>query len=369
MNKLQRLCREFGQSPWLDNLKREWIASGQLERWVDRGVRGVTANPTTFQKAISGDHHYDDQFQRLIAEGTSIEDSYWAMVRSDIEDGLGILRRVHDTSDGVDGFVSVELAPALAHDTAGSIEAARRLHERIDEPNLFVKIPGTAAGLPAIATMIGEGHSINVTLLFGLQRYAEVMDAYMRGLETLLDAGGDVGRVRSVASFFVSRVDTEVDRRLEAIGSDEALDLRGNAAVANAQLAYELFLDTFQGERWERLQAHGAKVQRPLWASTSTKNPAYPDTFYVDRLIGPDTVNTMPESTLEAADDHATLMRSVDANLDRAHRMFEQLGDLGIDMKDVAHTLEDEGVAAFAKSYDELLSSLEGKAHELQERG
>jgi transaldolase len=366
MTKLHDLYTEFGQSPWLDNLKRGWITGGELARWVEAGVRGVTSNPTIFQKAIATGHDYDEQFGALVAGGTSVEDSYWEMVKADIEDALRLLRPVHDESDGVDGFVSVELAPGLARDKEGSIAAARLLHEQIDEPNVFVKIPGTAEGVPAIQQMISEGRSINVTLLFGLKRYGEVIDAYISGLEQLRDAGHDINRVRSVASFFVSRVDTEVDRRLEEIGSDEALALRGKAAVANAKLAYQLFLERFRGDRWERLQALGAQVQRPLWASTSTKNPAYSDTLYVDTLIGPDTVNTMPEGTLEDVEDHGTMARTVDADVDGARRLFDDLAALGIDMEDVANTLEDEGVASFSKSYDELLTSLDAKADELR---
>jgi transaldolase len=366
MSNLQDLYDQFGQSPWLDNLKRGWITGGELERWVERGVRGVTSNPTIFQKAMAGGHDYDAQFDDLVAGGRSVEESYWDMATSDIEDALRILRPVYDESDGEDGFVSIELAPEIALKTEDSITAARHLHETIAEPNLYVKIPGTAPGVPAIATMIGEGHSINVTLLFGLKRYAEVIDAYIGGIETLADAGRDVSEVRSVASFFVSRVDTEVDRRLDEIGTDEAAALKGKAAVANARLAYELFLDRFSGERWARLRNLGATVQRPLWASTSTKNPDYPDTMYVDELIGPDSVNTMPEATLDAFDDHGTLARTVDADLEEARATFDRLAEIGIDIEDVADTLEQEGVASFSKSYDELLAALETKADELR---
>ncbi|MGH9118734.1 MAG: transaldolase [Acidimicrobiales bacterium] len=366
MTKLHDLHDQFGQSPWLDNLKRGWITGGELQRMVDRGIRGVTSNPTILQKAITGGHDYDAQFGDLMGGGHSVEDSYWQMAMADIEDALRILRPVYDESEGVDGFVSLELAPALALDTDGSIASARVLHEAIDEPNLYIKIPGTAPGVPAIATMIGEGRSINVTLLFGLRRYGEVIDAYIGGLEALADAGADVSTVRSVASFFVSRVDTEVDRRLDEIGSDEAMTMRGKAAVANAHLAYQLFLERFSGEGWARLRALGAKVQRPLWASTSTKNPDYPDTLYVDALIGPDSVNTMPENTIDAFDDHGTLLRTVDADPEGARQVVESLAVLGIDMDDVADTLEHEGVASFAKSYDELLTALEAKADEVR---
>jgi transaldolase len=359
MGKLHALYDEQHQSPWLDNLKRGYLTSGELQRWVDRGIRGITSNPTIFQKAIAGGSDYDDEFRSLIHAGTSVQDSYWRLVTHDIEAALAILRPVYDASDGIDGFVSVEVAPALAHDTEGTIESARHLHTSIDEPNLFVKIPATAAGIGAIQQMIQEKRSINITLLFSLERYAEVIEAYLAGLEA---AEGDLSKVASVASFFVSRVDSEVDKRLEEIGTDDALALRGKAAIANAQLAYELFLERFSGPRWEALQARGARVQRPLWASTSTKNPEYPDTYYIDALIGPDTVNTIPDATLEAFEDHGTLARTVDADLDSARAVMAALTAVGVDVGDVTQVLEDEGVASFTKSFDELLGSLDTKA-------
>lgn len=365
MNNLKRLYEEFEQSPWLDNLRRGWITSGQLQQWVDRGVRGITSNPTIFQKAMADADDYDDEFDRLVQQGTSVEDSYWDLVITDISHALEILRPVHDASGGDDGFVSVEVAPALARDTAGTIASARELHQRIDEPNLFVKIPGTAEGLPAIQQMIREGHSTNITLLFSLSRYDEVIDAYLTGLEQRLSDGGDISQVRSVASFFVSRVDTEVDRRLDEIGSPEAAELKGHAAVANAQLAYELFQRRFGDDRWAALQAKGAAVQRPLWASTSTKNPDYPDTLYVDHLIGPHTVNTMPEATLEDFDDHGTLARTVDADVNGARAVLDQLAAAGVELDDVTRVLEEEGVAAFSKSFDQLLDSMREKADAL----
>ncbi|HEY3141342.1 MAG TPA: transaldolase [Acidimicrobiales bacterium] len=358
MTKLVDLYAEHGQSPWLDNLRRGWITGGELERWVERGVRGITSNPTIFQKAISSGNEYDTQFGSLVGQGESVEKAYWDMVIADIEDALRILRPVYDSSDGVDGYVSVEVAPDLARDRDGTIASARELHSRIDEPNLFVKIPATAQGVDAIGQMISEGRSINVTLIFGLDRYDEVIEAYISGLEAY---DGDLSRVASVASFFVSRVDTEVDRRLEAIGSVEALGLRGKTAVAQAQAAYGIFQERFQGPRWEALAARGARVQRPLWASTSTKNPAYPDTLYVDPLIGPDTVNTMPEVTLEAFEDHGTLARTVDADIPAARQVLEEVTRVGVDLDDVSAVLEDQGVAAFAKSFDELISALEAK--------
>lgn len=357
--RLQQLHDEQGQSPWLDNLKRGWITSGELERWVERGVRGITSNPSIFQKAIESSDAYDAQFRELIDSGASVESSYWDLVTDDIRRALAILRPVYDASDGVDGFVSVEVDPGLARDTAATIEAARHLHRTIAQPNLYVKIPGTAEGLPAIRQMIAEGHNINVTLLFSVDRYAEVIEAYLSGLEA---CDGDLSRVSSVASFFVSRVDTETDRRLEAIGSPEALALRGKVAVANAKLAYECFVGAFSGPRWEALAARGARPQRPLWASTSTKNPAYSDVLYVDELIGPNTVNTMPDQTLEAFLDHGTVRRTIDEDLAGAHATMAALAEVGVDLADVTRTLEEEGVAAFSKSFTELIATLENKA-------
>jgi transaldolase len=297
MSRLHELYERGGQSPWLDNLKRGYITGGELQRWVDRGVRGITSNPSIFQKAISGGADYQSQLRTLLHDGATIEDSYWQLVTKDISDALAILRPVFDESRGADGFVSIEVDPSLARDTTGTIKAARRFHDTIAQPNLYVKIPATAEGVPAIRQMISEGRPINVTLIFGLDRYVEVIDAYLEGLEAF---DGDLSTVSSVASFFVSRVDTEVDRRLDAIGTPAALEARGKAAVAQAQVAYQLFTQHFRGPRWDQLRARGARPQRPLWASTSTKNPAYRDTLYVDPLIGPDTVNTMPEATLEA---------------------------------------------------------------------
>ena len=365
MTKLQQLYRELGQSPWLDNLRRGYLTTGELERYVERGIRGVTSNPTIFQKAISGSADYDDQFRALASERRGVDEIYWSMVVDDIEAALRVLRPVYDESDGEDGYVSVELAPDLARDTEGSVKAARQLHERIAEPNLYVKIPATAEGVPAVQQMIAEGRNINVTLIFSLDRYDEIIEAYVSGLEA---CPGDLTHVSSVASFFVSRVDTEVDRRLEAIGTPEALELRGRAAVAQAKLAYQLFQDRCSGARWDALAARGARYQRPLWASTSTKNPAYPDTMYVDNLVGPHTVNTLPDATIEAFEDHGRLARTVDDDVDEARRTLDRLADAGVDLDDVSRVLEDEGVAAFAKSFDELMTALETKAGDLSSR-
>ncbi|MGH9226867.1 MAG: transaldolase, partial [Acidimicrobiales bacterium] len=322
------------------------------------GIRGVTSNPTIFAKAISGSADYDEQFQRLFANGSNVTDAYWSMVIEDIEGALSILRPVYDNGDGGDGFVSVELAPALAQDTPGSIAAARQLHERIAAPNLFVKIPATPEGVPAIHQMIAEGRSINITLIFSLERYDDVIEAYVSGLERY---EGDLRAVHSVASFFVSRVDTEVDRRLEAVGTADALDLRGRAAIAQAKLAYKLFRDRFFGPRWERLVDKGARLQRPLWASTSTKNPAYRDTLYVDSLIGPDTVNTLPEATIAAFEDHGRIAQTIDDDVEGAAEVMRRLAAAGIDMDDVGLALEDEGLAAFEKSFHGVLAALGAK--------
>jgi transaldolase len=356
--RLHDLYDVYGQSPWLDNLKRGWLRSGELAQQVERGVRGITSNPTIFQKAIAGTADYDAQWASARATGSSVDAAYWELVVTDIVDALDVLRPVFDASGGCDGFVSVEVDPGLANDTAGTVAAARELHARIDRPNLFVKVPATAEGVPAIRQLIGEGISINVTLIFSLARYGEVMDAYLGGLE----AAPDPANVASVASFFVSRVDSEVDARLALLGTPQALGLRGKAAIANAKLAYQRFLEAFSGPRWEALAARGARRQRPLWASTSTKDPDYPDTMYVDNLIGPDTVNTLPEATIDAFVDHGTLARTIDADVEGAMLVLEQLATLGIDMDDVTRKLEVEGVASFSKSFDELLSTLAAKS-------
>jgi transaldolase len=363
MERLIRLYEDFGQSPWLDNLKRGYITSGELTRLREEGIRGQTSNPTIFQKAIEGSADYDDQFRQLAAGSSSILDDYWAMVLKDINGALDVFAPLYEGSGGGDGFVSVEVAPDLAADTEGTIGAARHLHATINRPNLMVKIPATAEGVPAIKQMISEGRNINVTLIFSLDRYEDVMEAYVSGLEAY---SGDLSRVASVGSFFISRVDTETDRRLEAIGTPEALALRGKAAVAQGKLAYRQFRRVHSGPRWEALAKRGARVQRPLWASTSTKNKAYPDTLYVDNLIGPDTVNTLPDATIEAFADHGTLARTVDAGVDEADAVWQSLHDVGVDMADVAKTLEDEGVASFEKSFEELISALEAKAASLR---
>lgn len=364
--RLQGLYSRCGQSPWLDNLRRGWITGGELDAWVEQGIRGLTSNPSIFQKAIESSPDYDEQFGDLVYGGTSVDDAYWQLVTSDIRGALGAFEGVHEASGGTDGFVSVEVDPSLAHDEAATTKAARELHEAIARPNLMVKIPGTLEGLGAIRQMIAEGRSINVTLIFSVARYEQVAEAYLCGLEDRVASGvADLSGVASVASFFVSRTDTEVDRQLDAVGTPSALGLRGRTAVAQAQAAYGRFGEIFSGPRWERLAALGAQVQRPLWASTSTKNPAYPDTLYVDELIGPHTVNTMPDDTLAAFCDHGKLRRTVDADQSAANYVLGAVQAHGIDLDGVADTLEAQGVAAFTKSFDELLVSLQTKADSL----
>ena len=362
MTRLHDLFEQQGQSPWLDNIRRGWITGGELERWVRRGVRGLTSNPSIFGKAIAESEDYDRQLGQAAAEGLDAAAAYWRLVVSDIEAAAEILRPVYEASEGRDGFASVEIDPGLARDSAGTEAAARTLGDRIAAPNLLVKIPATAEGLGPIRRMISEKRSVNVTLIFGLDRYAEVVEAYLSGLE---EAEGDLSSVSSVASFFVSRVDTEVDRRLEAVGADSALALRGRAAVANAKLAYRRFRELFSGPRWEALAARGAQPQRVLWASTSTKNPAYPDTLYIDELIGPDTVNTMPEATLEAFEDHGRAARTLDAGTDEAGAVLDEIAEAGVDLGQVAAQLTDEGVAAFEKSFDELIEVLTDRVETL----
>lgn len=368
MPTLRRLYEEQGQSPWLDNLARSELQDGTVLRLVASGVRGVTANPTIVARALESSDAYDQQIRRLIAAGQSVEDIYWDLAIADVVTALKLLRPTFDSSDGGDGFVSIEVAPDRARDTEATKQAARDLHDRIRQPNLMVKIPATADGVPAIEAMTAEGRSINVTLIFSLARYAEVLEAYLSGLETLAGSGGDLSSVHSVASFFVSRVDTEVDRRLEKRGAVQINMLGGRAAVAQAKLAYRLFRETHSGERWNRLAANGARVQRPLWASTSTKNPRYPDTLYVDQLIGPDTVNTLPEDTIRAFEAHGTLARTIDVDVDVAERVMKAIAGAGVDMEDVGQLLENDGIAAFQESFTHVLGTLAAKCQALPDR-
>lgn len=365
MSQLQRLHAEQDQSPWLDNLTRADLNDGALARLVANGIRGVTANPTIVAKAIESSDAYDEQFAHLITAGHSTVDAYWELVASDVSAACAVLRPVHDEARGTDGFVSVEVAPDLAGDTQGTILAARRLHERIDEPNLLVKIPATPHGVPAIEAMVAEGRNINVTLIFSLSRYAEVIKAYLAGLESLVANGGDATQVHSVASFFVSRVDTEVDQRLEAHGGANGGALRGRAAVAQAKLAYQMFKECHSGSRWERLASHGAHPQLPLWASTSAKDRRLRDTYYVEELIGPQSITTLAERTIDQFEDHGIVSRTVDTGEAQARDVIRQLTELGVDLDDVGLVLEQQGVEKFRRSYQSVLEMLGAKRHSL----
>jgi transaldolase len=363
-NRIQALT-ELGQSIWLDFIRRDILNNGELAARVAQGVRGLTSNPTIFEKAIDGSDDYDDAIRAF--GSADIQALYDHLTVSDIQQAADILRPVYDGSGGTDGFVSLEVSPLLARDTDRTVSEAQRLWRAVDRPNLMIKVPATAAGVPAIRRLIAAGLNINVTLIFSLARYRDVMTAYMSGLEDRLAAGGRIDQVHSVASFFVSRVDTLVDQRLDALAAQRAAaaDLKGKAALANAKLAYRQFQDVTASPRWQSLHDHGAHVQRPLWASTSTKNPAYPDLLYVDNLIGPDTVNTVPPATLDAILDHAVPARTVDAGVEDAERVIRQLEDLGIGMDAVTDQLEQEGVASFEASFRTLMAGLEHKARQL----
>jgi transaldolase len=360
MGNAIEMLNDYGQSPWYDNLTRALVTRGGLAELVaGDGIRGVTSNPTIFEKAMATGDGYDDQLRELGAG--PIDAAYWQLVEFDIAHAADILRPTFDRLGGADGFVSVEVSPELAHDTARTIQAAAELHGRLARPNVMIKIPGTKAGLPAITATIAAGINVNVTLIFSIDRHREVIEAYLAGLEQLAVSGGDLSTVASVASFFVSRVDTETDQRLP-----EGHALRGKVAVANAKLAYRLFQEKFAGPRWDALAARGARRQRPLWASTSTKNPAYSDTLYVDDLIGPDTVNTLAQASIEALRDHGrpragTLTTDVEGAAD----VIAQLATAGVDYHDVTDTLERDGVDSFARSYHDCLSTLEKRRAEL----
>jgi transaldolase len=356
----------LGQSVWIDFLSRDLLETGELERKIrDDAVVGVTSNPTIFQKAVSKGKRYDAQLKEVLESGeTDAKEIFLQLSSHDIADACDLLRKVWDEGKGLDGYVSWEVDPNLAYDRDATVAEARRLHEWIERPNLYVKIPATEPGLSAIEEMIASGRNINVTLIFSLERHKEVMEAYIHGLERLVESGGDPAAVHSVASFFVSRVDTETDKRLEAIGGD-ALQLRGKLGIANAKLAYQNYLETFSGPRWQALEAKGATKQRCLWASTSTKNPEYRDVMYVEELIGPETVNTMPEETIEAFQDHGNVAVTLTQGIDEARKLFDDLREAGIDYDDVVDTLEREGVQKFSDSFEELLDGIRAKQGEL----
>jgi transaldolase len=356
---------ELGQSVWIDSLSRGWLKSGDLARWMDEdALTGVTSNPTIFQKAMSEGDWYDDQLRELLGEEDDPKEIFFRLAFDDIREACDLMREVWDVTEGQDGYVSMEVDPNLANDTEATIEQAQRFHEEIDRPNLYVKIPATAAGLPAIEEMIARGRNINVTLIFGLDRYAEVANAYIRGLERLREAGGNLTTVHSVASFFVSRVDTEADKRLEELGAPD--ELKGKLGIANAKLAYRRYAEIFSGERWEALLPVGASTQRCLWASTSTKNPAYRDVMYIEELIGPQTVNTMPKETIEAFQDHGEIRGiTLEEDVDEAERLLVDLARGGVDYDDVTRVLEEEGVQKFIDSFEELIDGIRAKRGQL----
>jgi transaldolase len=349
-----------GVSIWLDDISRERLSTGNLAALIrDQHVVGVTSNPTIFAHALASGSAYESQIADLEVREVGLEEAARAVTTYDIRWACDVLRPVYDATDGIDGRVSIEVDPRIARDSAKTIAEARALWWLVDRPNLFIKIPATEQGLPAITQCLSEGISVNVTLIFALERYGQVIDAFFAGLEQAGQAGRDLASIASVASFFVSRVDTEVDKRLDKIGTPEAEALRGKAAIANARLAYELYEQKSATPRWQALQRAGARPQRPLWASTSTKDPAFPDTMYVEELVAPGTVNTMPESTLHAMADHGHVrLGTASSGYDEARQVFVDLDALGIGYEDVVTVLEDEGVAKFAASWQEMLDSL-----------
>ncbi len=360
---LQELA-DHGQSVWIDYLSRPFVQDGDLAGLVEQGVVGVTSNPTIFQGAIAEGDAYDDQIRELVEQGESEpKEIFQKLAAQDVRGACDILRSVYDEGNGKDGYVSLEVDPNLALDTQATADEAKRLHKLIDKPNLFIKIPATKEGLPAIEETIAAGIPVNVTLIFSLERHREVAEAYLRGLERLAGDGGDLSKVASVASFFVSRVDTEGDKRLDEIGGHD--ELKGKLAIANAKLAYQAYKEVFSGSKWEELKAKGATPQRCLWASTSTKNPDYRDVLYVEQLVGPDTVDTMPRETIEAMLDHGKVEATLDGDVDAARQLLEDLKAAGIDYDDVVDTLEKEGVKKFADSFKELFSDIETKRDQL----
>ncbi len=355
---------DFGQSPWVDLLSRTFVSEGELGELVDLGVVGVTSNPTIFASAISDGDAYDDQLRELLNDENDDKEVFLQLARDDVRAACDVLAPVFERGDSTrDGWVSLEVDPNLASDTDATIAEAKRLHEMVDRHNLFVKIPGTEPGLKAIEETIAAGIPVNVTLLFSLERHRAAAEAYLRGLRRLRESGGDLSKVASVASFFVSRVDTEADKRLDAIGGHD--DLKGKLAIANAKLAYETYKEIFRGPEWDELVAAGASPQRCLWASTSTKNPEYRDVIYVEELIGPQTVNTMPEGTIRDFEDHGRAQNTLESGVEEARRTLEQFAQAGIDYDDVVKVLEEEGVQKFADSFKELLEGVREKRHEL----
>src|ERR687885_365978 len=362
-SKLHKLS-DAGVSVWIDTISRDMIHGGELERLMrEDAVVGVTSNPTIFQKAISQGNRYDDQLRACLDELDDPKEIFIHLSQDDVAAACDLMRKVWDEGRGLDGYVSWEVDPRLAQDREATYEEAQRLHSLVEKTNLYVKIPATEPGLGAIEDMIAAGRNINVTLIFSLERHQAVMEAYIRGVERLVEGGGDPATVHSVASFFVSRVDTETDNRLDAIGGHD--ELKGKLGIANAKLAYQNYLETFSGERWDALEAKGATKQRCLWASTSTKNPEYRDVMYVEELIGPATVNTMPEETIQAFQDHGEVAETLTQGVDEARRLLDDLAKVGVDYDDVVATLEEEGVQKFADSFEELLDGIHAKRGEL----
>jgi transaldolase len=370
-NRLVAL-HDAGQSVWLDFIDRTILRNGELARMIrEDALSGMTSNPTIFEKALAEGDEYDDQI-RSAPPGLTAWDLFELVETTDVRAACDIFAETYRATRAADGYVSIEVSPGVSHDTDASIAEARRLWAAVDRPNVMVKIPGTAAGVRAVRALIADGVNVNITLLFSIDAHRQVIDAYMGGLEDRLAAGKDIGGIASVASFFVSRVDSEIDKRLDAVAAagdaatkDRAVALKGRAAVANAQLAYRLFTDTVATDRWKALAARGAGVQRPLWASTSAKNPAYRDVVYVEELIGPDTVNTMPPATIEAFRDHGVVERTVDRNPREAERVIAQLADVGVDFREVTDKLLVDGLASFQKSFESLVAGLERKTKTL----
>ena len=359
-----REIEALGQSIWIDNISRELLDEGIMRRLIEEdGISGVTSNPTIFEKAMGHSDRYDDEFREALDETNDPQRIFELLAYRDIRDAADLKRPTFERTDGADGYVSFEVPASLAFDADKTIEAAQRYKAELDRPNVLIKVPGTGDGVRAFEELTALGVNVNVTLLFAVERYEAIAEAFIKGLERRVEKGESIDKSASVASFFVSRVDTKVDKALEGTGRE---DLQGKAAVANARIAYESFERIFSGPRWEALAAKGARVQRPLWASTSTKNPAYPDTIYVDDLIGPHTVNTMPVQTIEAARDHATAKRTIDTDVDQAHKVIEEIKAAGVDFEHIVmQELVDEGVKSFAASYDSLLETIKGKASTL----
>jgi transaldolase len=362
VNERLAKMRELGQAPWVDEISREDIKNGGLQQMIDDGIVGVTSNPAIFQKAIAGSDLYDEQLGELARKEDDPKEIFWAIARDDIRDACDIFMPVYEETGGQDGFVSLEVQPEIAHDIQATIDEAARLHEMVDRPNLFVKIPATLQGVVAIEEMISRGKSINVTLIFSLERYREVARAYIRGIQRLVENGGDPSGVRSVASFFVSRIDVEANKRLEDLGAD---DLKDELAIANAKLAYQVYKQVFGGARWRSLEEKGANRQRLLWASTSTKDPDLPDTIYVDKLVGPETVNTMPKKTIEAVKDHGEIRPTLEEGVDEAKELLGRLREAGMDYEDVTDTLEQQGIEKFTEPFNEMLEEIKNKSRQL----